>query len=105
MSRPRPDTALLRLAAERGWRVHGFDEDGTGRVEIREDLYLEIFEHGLDERCWKIGVSYIADEMPETVEELTCGVAEVLAEALPAVLAVTPEELAEVRLQVRPGAA
>lgn len=98
MSNRKPDTALLRLAAERGWRVHCYDDDGTGRIEIREDLYLEIFAHGLDERCWKIGISYIAETLPDSAEELSCDVAAVLVEALPVVLAVTAEDPAEVRM-------
>jgi hypothetical protein len=103
MIRTKLDTVLLRLAAERGWRVHLCDEDGSGRVEIAPDIFLDIVSHGSDsDPCWKIGVSYIADEMPESAADLSCDLSETLAEALPVVLGVTPEELAEVRLQSRP---
>jgi hypothetical protein len=108
MSRPKPDTALLRLAAERGWRVRYFDDDGSGGVEIEPGALLDITCDPADEGgppVWKVAVQFSARSIPGTADGLSSGIAKRLYEASMLILAATPEELAEVRQQARAGAA
>jgi hypothetical protein len=76
-----PNTPLLRLAAERGWRVAYYADDGSGAVEIVPGAFLEIINQNSGDhasRDWSFSVGFCASRPPLDEEELAIALPDIL---------------------------
>jgi hypothetical protein len=76
-----PNTPLLRLAAERGWRVAYYADDGSGAVEIVPGAFLEIINQNSGDHAskdWSFSVGFCASRPPLDEEELAIALPDIL---------------------------
>jgi hypothetical protein len=92
-----PDTPLLKLAAERGWSVFSYADDGAGEVEIAPGISLVIKNDKFDD--WTVSVTLHAARRPGTVRDLDTGLPKALQVVATLILGAAEEEIAEVRRQ------
>lgn len=94
-----PNTPLLRLAAERGWRIVYYDDDGSGAVEIVPGAFLEVSNHNHGDGTsdsWSFSVGFCASRPPLDVDELAVTLPDILMKASQCILDASDEEVAEV---------
>jgi hypothetical protein len=95
-----PDTPILRLAAERGWSVFSYADNGAGEVEVAPGISLVIkndkFEED-DPDDWTVSVTLHAARPPRTVRDLDTQLPKALQVAATLILGATDEEIVEVR--------
>lgn len=92
-----PNTPLLRLAAERGWRVAYYADDGSGAVEIVPGAYLEIINQNSGNHAskdWSFSVGFCASRPPLDEEELAIALPDILMKTARCILDTTDEEFA-----------
>jgi hypothetical protein len=97
-----PDTPILRLAAERGWPVFSYADDGAGEVEVVPGIFLAIKNDRSEEEDpddWTVSVAFRVARPPANVLELTTSLPKALQEVAIHILGATDEEIAEVRRQ------
>ncbi len=69
-----PETPILQLAKERGWRVHSYADDGTGEVEIAPDTVIEFANAKCDEEDqddYTVAVRFHVKSLPDSSRSLT----------------------------------
>jgi hypothetical protein len=69
-----PDTPILQLAKERGWRVFSYADDGTGEVEIAPDTFIELANAKCDEEDqddYTVAVRFHVKNLPGSSRSLT----------------------------------
>jgi hypothetical protein len=69
-----PDTPILQLAKERGWRVHSYADDGTGEVGIASDTFIELANakcYEEDEDEYTVAVRFHVKNLPDSSRSLT----------------------------------
>jgi hypothetical protein len=92
-----PNTPLLRLAAERGWRVAYYADDGSGAVEIVPGAFLEIVNQNSGDhasRDWSFSVGFCASRPPLDEEELAIALPDILMKTAQCILDTTDKGFA-----------
>jgi hypothetical protein len=95
-----PDTPILRAAAEHGWRVISYADDGSGCVEIVPGIELEIINDKFseeDEDDYVVALGFHVKNLPRCSSDLIDGMMLGLQMVAEKLLDATDEEGAEVQ--------